>query len=119
MPISWGTFCAVASLLLHAGCSITQPVAVITTDGQVLRGSTTASMSGGTFEATNGRLTCAGTYDAFSQSVTLTAKVTCNDGRTGFVIATREAGLQSGAGRIRLSDGSEADFVFGKAASAF
>jgi hypothetical protein len=84
-----------------------------------LRGTTTASLAGGTFEATDGKLTCSGTYDSLSQSVTLNAKVICNDGRTGFVIATRDRGGQSGSGRVRLSDGSEADFVFGNAAAAF
>jgi hypothetical protein len=34
------------------GCSVTVPVAVISKDGQVLRGTTTASLSGGTFQAT-------------------------------------------------------------------
>ena len=35
-----------------ARCSVTLPVAVISKDGQVLRGTTTASLSGGTFQAT-------------------------------------------------------------------
>jgi hypothetical protein len=101
------------------GCSVTLPVAVISKDGQVLRGTTTASLSGGTFQATDGKLSCSGTYDSLSQSVTINAKVICSDGRTGFVIATRDRGGQSGSGRVRLSDGSEADFVFGNAAAAF
>jgi hypothetical protein len=101
------------------GCAVTLPVAVISKNGQILRGTTTASLEGGTFEATDGKLTCSGTYDALSQSVTLNAKVICNDGRTGFVIATRDRGGQRGSGRVRLSDGSEADFVFGNAAAAF
>lgn len=101
------------------GCSVTLPVAVISKNGQILRGTTTASLNGGTFEATDGKLTCSGTYDSMTQSVTLNAKVACSDGRTGFVIATRDRGLQSGSGRVRLSDGSEADFVFGNAAAAF
>jgi hypothetical protein len=73
------------------GCSVTVPVAVISKDGQVLRGTTTASLSGGTFQATDGKLTCSGTYDSLSQSVTINAKVLCSDGRTGFVIATRDS----------------------------
>ena len=51
--------------------------------------------------------------------MTLNAKVTCGDGRTGFAIITRDRGLQSGSGRVRLNDGSEADLVFGAAAAAF
>lgn len=108
-----------AAALCLAGCSVTVPVAVIGKNGQILRGTSTASLQGGTFEATDGKLTCSGTYDALSQSVTLNAKVICSDGRSGFVIATRDRGGQSGSGRVRLSDGSEADFVFGNAAAAF
>lgn len=102
-----------------SGCSVTLPVAVISKDGQVLRGTTTASLEGGSFQATDGKLTCSGTYDALSQSVTINAKVVCSDGRTGFVIATRDRGGQSGSGRIRMTDGTEADFVFGNSAAAF
>jgi hypothetical protein len=107
------------TVLLLCGCSVTQPVAVITKQGQILRGSTTADLSGGSFEATDGKLTCSGTYDPTTGSITLSVKVLCNDGRTGFAIVTRDRGLQSGSGRIRLSDGTEADFVFGPAAQAF
>jgi hypothetical protein len=110
--------CLVAAILL-GGCSVTAPVAVITKSGQILRGTATGTMSGGSFEATNGKLTCSGTYDPTTGSITLSAKVLCNDGRTGLAIVTRDRGLQSGSGRIRLSDGSEADFVFGPAADAF
>ena len=106
-------------LVVLAGCAITQPVAVISKNGRILRGTATASLTGGSFEASDGKLTCSGSYDALSESITLNAKVTCNDGRTGFAIVTRDRGLQSGSGRIRLSDGSEADFVFGGAAKAF
>jgi hypothetical protein len=60
-----------------------------------------------------------GTYYSLSQSVTINAKVICSDGRSGFVIATRDSGGQSGSGRIRMTDGTEADFVFGNAAAAF
>jgi hypothetical protein len=109
----------VAMAAALSGCSVTVPVAVISKDGQILRGTTTASLAGGEFHATDGKLTCGGTYDVNSGSITLNAKVTCSDGRTGFVIATRDRGGQSGSGRVRLSDGTEADFVFGNAAAAF
>jgi hypothetical protein len=109
----------VAMCAALAGCSVTLPVAVISKDGQILRGTTTASLQGGEFHATDGKLTCSGTYDSLSQSVTINAKVICSDGRSGFVIATRDRGGQSGSGRIRMTDGTEADFVFGNAAAAF
>jgi hypothetical protein len=108
----------IAGLLL-AGCSTTVPVAVIGANGQILRGTATAAMDGGSFSATDGKLTCAGSYDSWDMSVTISMPVHCSDGRKGLVIATRDASGMSGSGRIRLNDGMEADFVFGKAAAAF
>ncbi|WP_155983438.1 hypothetical protein [Nitratireductor aquibiodomus] len=111
--------CAVAS-----GCgSLTVPVVVISDTGDVMRGTATAAASGGSFQASgkfNGKpLTCAGTYDSWNTSITISMPVQCNDGRKGLVIATREANGIDGSGRVRLEDGTEADFVFGKAANAF
>ena len=45
--------------------------------------------------------------------------VQCNDGRKGIILATRQADGLNGSGRVRLNDGTEADFVFGDAATAF
>lgn len=112
-------FFVLSAALLLGGCSTTWPVVVISKDGHTLKGTATASLSGGEFHATDGKLTCGGTYDALSQSLTINAKVTCNDGRVGFMVATRDRGLQSGSGHIRLNDGTEADFIFGDAAAAF
>ena len=98
------------------GCSSTQPVAAITKSGQILRGTATATLEQGSFEVTDGKLTCVGSYNPLTESTILSAKVTCNGGRTGFAIITRDAGLQSGSGRVRLNDGSDADLVFGAAA---
>jgi hypothetical protein len=99
-----------------AGCSTTVPVAVVSKDG-VMRGTSTASLSGGSFEVSRGELKCSGTYNALDTSVTITMPVLCNDGRKGIVTATREQGGQSGGGRIRMDDGTEADFIFGEAAN--
>jgi len=43
--------------------------------------------------------------------------VLCTDGRRGIVTAPRDSAL-SGDGKVRLSDGTEADFIFGEAAHA-
>ncbi len=99
-------------------CSVTQPVAVIGSKGQILRGTATASLSGGTFQASDGKLTCTGNYDALTESRATQAVVVCNDGRKGFASIQRDATGQSGTGRVRLDDGSEADFIFGPAANA-
>jgi len=105
--------------LLLADCSYTVPVVVISPHGDVLRGSSTAALSGGSFSATDGKLTCSGNYDALDMSVTISMQVLCSDGRKGFVVVTREASGTSGHGTVRLNDGSSADLVFGKAAENF
>lgn len=117
-------YAALAVGLALPGCgSITVPVAVISNNGDILRGTATAAADGGTFSASGNYrgkpLTCSGNYDSWSRSLTITMPVICSDGRKGFVIATREASGIDGSGRVRLNDGTEADFVFGKAASAF
>lgn len=68
---------------------------------------------------TDGKLTCSGSYNALDESVTISMAVLCNDGRKGIVTATRQMDGLNGAGRVRLSDGSEGDFIFGDAAAAF
>jgi hypothetical protein len=102
------------------GCSITRPVAVIGAKGQILRGTATASLTGsGTFSVTDGKLTCSGSYNALDQSLTIAMPVLCNDGRKGIITATRQLDGLNGSGRVRLTDGTEADFIFGDAAAAF
>jgi hypothetical protein len=98
-----------------SGCATTVPVAVILHDGHILRGENSASLSSGTFSVTDGKLSCAGSYDPLNESQTITVTVTCNDGRTGIAIATRDSAL-SGGGKVTLSDGSDGTFIFGNAA---
>lgn len=112
-----------ASAMSLASCAMTVPVAVISGKGDVMRGTSTAAMSGGSFQV-SGKLkgkmaTCAGTYDAFDTSVTISMPVHCSDGRKGFVMATRNINSIGGSGRVRLTDGTEADFIFGPAAAGF
>jgi hypothetical protein len=101
------------------GCAVTVPVAVIGAKGQILRGTATAAMTGGSFSVTDGKLTCAGSYNSLDTGVTISMPVQCNDGRKGIITATRNSDGMSGAGRVRLSDGMEADFIFGDAAATF
>ncbi|MBX4992870.1 hypothetical protein ABID08_002039 [Rhizobium binae] len=116
-------FVVAAVAVCLSSCGFTVPVAVISSNGEVMRGTATAAVSGGSFTVAGklkGKETkCAGTYNALDQSVTISMPVQCSDGRKGFVIATREANKVDGSGRVRLNDGTEADFVFGKAAAAF
>lgn len=105
---------------LCAGCSmtITEPVAVISKDipGGIMRGTTTASLSGGSFSVSNGTLSCGGDYNALDQSPTISIPVLCNDGRKGIITATRDYSGTSGGGHFTLTDGTTGDFMFGTAA---
>jgi hypothetical protein len=108
-----------ALMALLSACAITQPVAVIDQKGHIMRGTATASLTGGSFQVTNGKDTCAGSYDSLDESTTISMPVLCSDGRKGIVTATRDNSGQSGSGRVRMSDGTEADFIFGPAAASF
>jgi hypothetical protein len=110
---------AVIVTVLLTGCSITEPVAVIESNGHVLRGTATAALRGGSFQVSDGAVTCAGSYDSLDMSASISMPVHCSDGRKGFVVATRQANGVDGFGTVTLNDGSHADFVLGKAAGAF
>jgi hypothetical protein len=106
------------ALALLSGCTTTVPVAVIGEDGRILTGTNTATLFEGSFRVSDGRLTCAGSYDPLQQSQTISMPVLCNDGRKGIVRSTRDTAT-SGSGTVRLDDGWKADFVFGKSAENF
>lgn len=112
---------AFLGLALLAACSdITLPVAVIGPTGHILRGTATARLSGdGSFEASDGKLRCAGTYDALSTSPTISFPVQCSNGLKGLGTAIRESSGLAGSGSIRMSNGTDWRFVFGKAAETF
>jgi len=111
----WRSAFLVVITFAAGGCATTIPVAVITHDGHILRGENSVSLSSGTFSVTDGKLTCVGSYNPLNESRTITVTVTCNDGRTGIAIATRDSAL-SGGGKVTLSDGSEGTFIFGEGA---
>jgi hypothetical protein len=98
-----------------SGCTATFPGAVIAPDGQILRGENFVTFSAGRFSVTDGRLTCAGSYNPLDQSPTIAVAVRCSDGRAGIATATRDTAM-SGGGKVTFSDGSDWTFVFGEAA---
>lgn len=104
------------ALLALAGCSVTYPAAVVGQRGDVLVGTVTGSLAGGSYHVTNGRLSCTGTYDPMQPGPVINFDVVCTDGRRGFGTAIREAGGQQGRGSVRLDDGETGDFVFGPVA---
>jgi hypothetical protein len=115
----WWRLLIVFVALPITACAVTVPVAVISKgvpDG-IMRGSSTASLSGGSFEVSSGTLTCAGTYSTGNSSPTISIPLLCNDGRKGIVTATRDRGGMSGGGHFTLTDGTTGDFMFGEAAS--
>lgn len=109
------------ALALLSGCgSITLPAAVRLADGTALVGTTTASMSGGTFQVASPdkKITCSGTYDALDQSPTLTLPVACTNGLYGSAVITRSPDGMSGSGSVVVSDGTIAQVAFGNNAGA-
>jgi phage-related tail fiber protein len=78
-----------------------------------------ASLSGGSFSVTDGKLTCGGSYDSMSLEPTITMQTSCSDGRKGIVVATRDSTGTSGHGTVTLNDGMEGKFIFGPAAANF
>jgi hypothetical protein len=107
------------SALVLAGCAITEPVAVVSKGipGGIMRGTTTASLGGGSFSVSNETLTCGGDYNALDTSLTISIPVLCSDGRKGIVTATRDYSGMSGGGHFTLNDGTTGDFMFGAAAA--
>jgi hypothetical protein len=104
-----------AGCLALVGCGeITVPVRGEIGAEQAI-GLVTARFNGaGTFViTTESRLECNGTYDSWSRALTITAPVTCNDGRTGTAVITRLPDLYSGTVTGTLSDGTEGKLVFG------
>lgn len=102
-----------AFLTILSACSVTVPVVGKIGDEDAA-GSTTATTSGGSFEvATIDGLVCSGTYDAWDTSPTIRIPVSCSDGRTGSLLATRTLSGASGKVIGKLNDGTRGRFVFG------
>ncbi len=112
-----GPLVTVAVML--TACDNTQPVVVIGLNGQTLKGTATGALSGGSFSVTDGRLTCSGHYDSWSLERTITMQAICSDGRKGIVVSTRDSSGISGHGTVTLTDGTQAQFIFGPAAANF
>ena len=84
-----------------------------------MRGSNTVSGLDASFEVSDGKFSCAGSYSLGNPSATITIPVLCNDGRKGLVTATRDYGGMSGGGRFTLNDGATGDFIFGRRPANF
>lgn len=93
--------------------SITQPLAVVGDRGEVLVGTIVATLTSGSFSATNGAITCGGGYDPRTKDAAISFTTSCTDGRKGRGTATRDPSLQSGKGTMQLDNGKTASFIFG------
>lgn len=96
---------------LQVACAI--PVVLIGQDGRVFRGANNSV--DGTFYVSGHNVVCQGSYNQLIDSKTISMPVSCSDGRTGIVRATRDTAF-SGSGTVRFSDGYTGDFLYGEAA---
>src|SRR4051812_24972491 len=102
-----------ATAVALAGCTVSGPVAVVASDGELLRGTATSilvanELSGGEKFAVRGRAReCRGQSDPALGSPAVSIIIGCSDGRSGIGRAFRENAV-SGSGKIQMNDGSEA-----------
>lgn len=115
----WKPLASIIAALALAGCVTTVPVVAIGDNGFVLRGTATATQSGGSFMLSGSGTSCGGTYNAQDTSITISLVIFCNDGRKGIGIVTRDSSGLSGSGRVRMEDGAALDFIFGQTAAQF
>ena len=107
---------AVAGALTLVACAMTRPAAIVGPQG-VMLGSVSENLSGGSFLVVQDGLRCAGSYDASSGTATTAFSIRCNDGRKGSGFVTQHLGQTTG--RVRFSDGYEAELIFGDAAASY
>lgn len=106
------------ALTLIAACDVAYPVAVIGENGTVFRGvATDTVMAGGQFQATNGNTVCTGQFARQVDVSNVSFPVQCSNGLSGIGKAKFENGTR-GAGTVYMQDGSEWQFIFGRAAGA-
>ncbi|MDQ0998072.1 hypothetical protein QFZ34_003254 [Phyllobacterium ifriqiyense] len=113
--------CYLPVLLAVAGCgTYTTPAAVKLDDGTALIGTTTAAVSGGTFQLSspNSSLTCSGNYNALDTRPTISIPVSCSDGRYGAAVVTRTPDGLGGSGYVTTSDGQRGIVAFGNNAGS-
>lgn len=100
-----------------AGCSTSEPVAVLRSNGQVLVGSATAGLTAGTIQASNALLACNGHYNQWNLDPTVNFTIHCSDGREGFGTAFRNASMRGGRGSLQMNNGEVCKFIYGSEAS--
>lgn len=69
----------------------------------------------GMLEVSDGAARCRGDYDSTELSRSLQIALQCDDGRTGTATLTASADRTAGSGIVSLSDGTQWEFLFGRA----
>lgn len=113
---SAATLIPAALVAACAGTPIETPVVGRTSTGEAMQGTATVVIGEkpGVFmvQAPSG-LSCRGAFDDETPVKTIVIDVTCNDGRTGTVVSTRDASNAKGTAIAELSDGMRAEFIWG------
>lgn len=108
-----------AVFLLSACGGFSVPVVGQLSNGEQAQGWVFVEAVEGSFELeSNSGLSCRGVYDTATRARQLNIPVTCNDGATGLVVATRDASLSRGTATAQLSNGLTGSFKFGNMTAA-
>ena len=111
----------VATLGALTACSATSPfssvpVAVVLPGDQVLKGSASTRIGRGTFQASDGRVNCSGSFNPGLISSDVSVFLACSSAQRGVGLIKAEDS-DSGRATIRLEDRKgEALFIYGEAA---
>ena len=109
---------AMVAFLVTSACAsqISLPVVGKLSNGDTAQGNVTVDLVSyeGTFNMVTLRgLECSGQYDAKTSISTILIPVSCNNGQTGTVIATRDASKVAGTATAKLKNGMSGRFLFG------
>ncbi len=109
---------ALAAALSACGPTISLPVSVKTSKGEMLRGMAQGpAFSGNVVLSSEKGTRCEGPYTT-GQDRVISATAQCNDGRSATLRATLEPDLVSAKGTAQFADGTTADVGIGKHAQA-
>jgi hypothetical protein len=112
---------AVGFLLSFGPSTVSGPVAMIMPSGEILRGTAASVLVGYEFATADefavrgGMLECRGRSDMELGNPVVSITIGCSDGRSGIGRVVRE-NIASSSGKLHMSDGTEASFVYGDAA---
>ena len=108
----------IGAAIVLAACGTAEfsvPVTGQLSDGTAAAGTATARIDGkGAFwvKVPNG-WRCSGSYDSLTKAPSIVVPVSCDDGRSGEAVITRQMDMMSGAAIVTLADGAKGQFVFG------